>query len=158
MSLDNVGANWARFIIEPAPGDPNYASSRVLYTQVTACGYEEAGPEQVDDSITITGLVAGAIYIFVPVALGPQGARSNPGNVIIATVPINVVDMEGLGLNSCGLADIWTLLQTKVSKRELEASLQAVDGHVGVLAASRDQLLDRIYRLEAEIAAIRGKL
>jgi hypothetical protein len=158
LELDAVGEDWASFTVIPPAGDPDYSSSRVLYTEVEGCGYSEAGPEDGSDNITVTGLVQGAIYIFVPVALGLEGARSNPGNVIIATVPVNLVDMAALGLNSCGLADVWALLQQKVNMRELDTSLQTVDSHVATLAAHREQLIDRLYRLEAEIAAIRGKL
>lgn len=158
LELAEVGPTWITFTVIPDPGGTDYSGTNILYGAVASCSYSQKGPEDVQDNITITGLTLGTIYVFVPVAYGPGGARAKPGNAILATVPVNIVDMPSLELNSCSLEDIWAQLGQKVGRSELTTALQDLDAGISNVIIGRSSLLQRMRRLEAEIVMLRGKV
>ena len=150
-----VGATVTLEVIPPP--DVDYDGSLIQYGEVGTCVYSEAGPES-GGFLTISGLTAGTIYAFIPVSFDTTGNIGKPGNIILATTPINIIDMDQLALNTCGLEDIWTLIGEKVNSRELQLALRNADIAIQDLALDRRNLHERITRLQAEVAALRRKL
>jgi len=157
IQLQAVLPTGLRFSVIP-PTDLDYAGTKIQYNIPGICGgYAEAGPE-VAGMVTITGLVAGRIYAFVPWAYDATGSYSKPGDVILATWPINIIDMDGLQLNSCSLEAIWQLISRKPDRNEMTRAMMNLDQQVMLLTNERDSLRTRATVLEAELAALRRKV
>lgn len=156
--LDRVQGNSARFVVSPPP-DFDYAGTIIQYNSVGSCSdYSEAGPEDPSFLIDIAGLTAGTIYVFTPYAYDVEGNLGKPGNPVLATVPINIIDMPDLSLNSCSLELVWRMITSKVDASELTAALKAADTQLTQLTRERDAMQDRIRRLEAEVRILREKI
>lgn len=157
LLLKAVTPTGIEFWVTP-PTDVDYAGTKVQFNIPGSCGgYLEAGPE-VGGVITITGLVAGRIYAFVPWAYDGSGNKGKPGNVYLATWPINIIDIDGLQLNSCSLELIWQLINRKADAAELTRAVMNVDQQVTQLTYERDQLRTRATKLEAELEILRRKI
>jgi len=154
ITVHSVGPDWVKIQVIPPVNPANYNSTMILYAAVNGCTYVEAGPEDAQDIVTITGLTEGTIYAFVPVGRSAVGSKADPGNVVFATVPVNLIDMENLELNSCGLEDVWTMIRSKATLRELATSLRAFDLQLLSITGDRHELDKRLIRLEVQIAAI----
>lgn len=158
IELNEIGADWVKIEVIP-PADPtDYSGTKILYGAINTCTYSEAGPEDAQDIVTIVSLTAGTIYVFVPVAFGPEGALAKPGNAILATVPVNLINMGTLELNSCGLEDVWRLIAKKIDASGLRARLAQLDSQLLSLSIGRESLLEQIDRLKAQVYALERKL
>lgn len=157
MTLVAYGAGYATFLIEP-PADPKYVGTKIYYGAPNTHTYSEAGPEGPDDRLTVTGLTAEAIYLFIPVAYGAGYARAKPGNVILATTPVNVIDMDQLQLNSEGLECLWNMINRKVDRSELTTSLDRMTVAVRGMIDDKGALDNRLEIMEREIAILRRKI
>jgi hypothetical protein len=158
LELDSYGNDWVKMLVIPPVDTAFYVGTKVYYAEVTSCTYSEAGPEDAQDMVTIAGLTEGTIYVFLPVAYGTGGTLAKPGNAILMTVPENLVDMEGLQLNSCGLEDVWAMIREKVNRSQLVEALKAADLRIAELQAKSELYDERLERLKAQIAAIRREL
>jgi hypothetical protein len=156
--LNEVVGDVASFTVIP-PTDFDYAGTLIQYNEIGSCeDYLEAGPEDAGFVINAGSLVEGRIYVFVPWSYDVEGNLGKPGDPILATSPINIIDMPGLSLNSCSLELIWQLIREKVDDRELSRALMQADQQIVQLTLERNRQNDRILRLEAEVNVLRGKI
>lgn len=158
ISLNAVGPDWVEMLVIPPVDLTNYVATKVLYGDVSSCALSEAGPEGLQGVIRVSGLTSGTIYVFVPVAYGPGAARAKPGNVLMATVPVNIVDNDMISLNSCGLRDIWTMIHSKVNASELSSALADLDNGLGELSTRCGQHESALEKLRAQLAVLKRKL
>lgn len=158
IMLEEVVGNTIKFSVVPPP-DIDYAGTIIQYNEVNTCsGYVETGPEDPGGFIEINGVPTGRIHAFIPYAYDVDGNLGKPGNVILATVPINIIDMDQLQLNGCGLEDIWRMIESKVNASELSNALRTADLALQAMSEDRRLLQERVTRLQAEIAILRRKL
>jgi len=158
ITLHEVAGDVASFVVVP-PTDIDYAGTLIQYNEIGSCeDYQEAGPEDGSSVIYATGLVEGKIYVFVPWSYDAYGNLGKPGDPVLATGPINIIDMPGLSLNSCSLELVWQLIRSSVNKSELEQALMQADQQIVQLTQERILLRDRLLRLEAEVAILKRKI
>lgn len=146
-----------RFLVTPS-ADPSYEGTIIQWSEINSDVFHEAGPEDAGNMITVTGLEAERIYVFVPFAYDATLARGPAGNIILATWPINVISMPQLGLNSQGLNDLWIMINRKVDSRELTTTLNRMTEAVRGIISDRGLLDRRLEILEREIAILRRKI
>jgi hypothetical protein len=152
-----VGAGFAVFRVTP-PLDFDYSGTKIQWAEVNTEVYGEAGPEDVNDLIVVSGLDAERIYTFVPYAYDVSNNIGKPGNVLLATAPINVISMDQLKLNSQGLYCIWKMINRKVDKQELTTTLNRMTDAVRGMITDKGFFDARLEILEREIAILRRKL
>lgn len=158
IELAEVGVNYVRIRVIPPLDLSGYVGTKIEYGAIGACEYAEAGPEDAQDIVSIVPLTSGTIYVFVPVAYGLGGSRAKPGNVIMATVPVNIIDNDLVSLNSCGLEDIWKMIAGKVNASELRRSIMAIEQHIGQMLVRTDDHDRQLEVLQGQIVAIRKSL
>lgn len=158
IELNSIGVDWAKFDVIPPVPSTYYQGTYLLYGEITSCSYSQAGPEDGNGQITVPSLVSGMIYVFVPVAFGSGGARAKPGNVIMATVPINLVVMEQLECNSQGLQDVWTMIRQSVPLKEITDAIAELDRQLSQLTTYQLDTSERLERLKAQLDILRRKV
>jgi hypothetical protein len=157
FALHSSGTDWVKLTVIPDPGGANYAGTYAMYGRVGVCALSQAGPEDPDDTITITSLDEG-IYIFLPVAVGPGGARAKPGNAVLVTTPTNIIEMDSLEMNDCAWEDIWALINRKIDNAALSAAIRNLDGSAVSIQTLITALQQRLDRAEAQLFALRKKV
>lgn len=158
IELVEAGTDYVTIRVIPPVDLSGYVGTKIEYGGIESCVYSEAGPESPQGTITISPLTEGTIYVFVPVAYGLGGSRAKPGNIILATVPVNIIDMPQLSLNSCSLEVIWQLIRSMIDSGDMTQTLRQADQQLETLTWQRSQLEERMRRLEANIAMLKRKL
>jgi hypothetical protein len=155
--IDVVG-DTARFGVIP-PIDPDYAGTIIQYNEVGSCsGYRQAGPEDAGFVIKATGLIPGKIYVFTPWSYDDEDNIGRPGNPILATAPINIIDMPGLSLNSCSLELVWDLICKKINAKELSTVLLQADNQLACIASDSALAQNRLKKVEAEVGILKRRV
>jgi hypothetical protein len=126
----------------------------IQYNPVGTCAtYVEHGPE-IGSVIEIAGIDDPGIYSFVPWSYDGAGCLGKPGNPVIASFPVNTIDMPQFVIDNCAWETVWELIRGKPDSVSLQSVMRELDQQIVVLTADRQDLLDRITRLELEVAAL----